>query len=57
MHIHNDIPYFIVTSLVENFNNDGIPAEAHAIIKLDANRIEVNIKGNDPKKYNFIFKQ
>lgn len=57
MHIHNDIPYFTITSLVENLNNDGIPAEAHAIIKLDTNRIEVNIKGNDPKKYNFIFKQ
>lgn len=55
MHIYNGIPYFTVTSLVENFKNDGIPSEAYTIVELDKNKIEVNVKGNDPAKYNFTF--
>ncbi len=56
MHVHNSIPYFTVTSLVENTKNDGIPAEAWTIVNLDENKIEVNIKGNDPVNFDYSFK-
>lgn len=56
MHEHAGIPYFTVTSLVENFNNDGIPAEAHTIVNLDKAGIKVEVKGNDPASYQFVFK-
>lgn len=55
MIVHNGIPYFTVTSLVENFNNDGIPAEAHTIVKFTKRKIVVKVKGNDPVSYMFIF--
>ena len=51
MFVHNNIPYFTVTSLVENFNNDGLPAEAYSIVNLDRDRIEVDVRGNDPVKF------
>lgn len=55
VHEHNGIPYFTVTSLVENFNNDGIPAEAHTIVNLGKDKISVEVKGNDPAKYAYKF--
>ncbi len=56
MHVHNDIPYFTVTSLVENFNNDGVAAEAHTIVEIDPEKISVSVKGNDPAEYEHAFK-
>lgn len=55
MNIHNGIPYFTVTSLIENFNNDGIPSEAYTIINLEKDEIKVDVKGNDPAQFNFRF--
>ncbi|MEK7561746.1 MAG: metallophosphoesterase [Patescibacteria group bacterium] len=55
MFVHNGIPYFTVTSLVENFNNDGVPSEAHTIVILEDNKISLDVKGNDPAKYEFTF--
>lgn len=56
MKIHNGIPYFVVTSLIENFKNDGTPTEAHTIVNLDEDNITVEVKGNDPAKFEFSFK-
>jgi 3',5'-cyclic AMP phosphodiesterase CpdA len=56
MKVENGIPYFIVTSLVENFNNDGIAAEAHTIVMLDNEKIIIKVKGNDPAEFSFEFK-
>jgi hypothetical protein len=55
MHTHNGIPYFTVTALVENFNNDGIASEAYTIVDLDEDKVMVDVRGNDPAKYEFIF--
>ena len=52
---YNGIPYFTVTSLVENFNNDGVASEAHTIVNIDDQKISVNVKGNDPANYRFEF--
>lgn len=56
MFVHKGIPYFTVTSLVENFNNDGIPAEAHTIVNLDDDKITIEVKGNDPASFKFSSK-
>ncbi|QQR63837.1 metallophosphoesterase [Candidatus Roizmanbacteria bacterium] len=55
MKVHNGIPYFVVTSLVENFRNDGTPTEAHTVVTLDEKGIEIDVKGNDPTKFHFEF--
>lgn len=55
MHVHNDIPYFTVTSLVENFNNDGVASEAYTIVNIDAGGISVDVRGNDPAEFKFSF--
>lgn len=53
MHEHAGIPYFTVTSLVENFNNDGVPAEAYTIVNLKEDKIRAEVKGNDPAEYEY----
>ncbi len=53
MHVENGIPYFVVTSMAENFNNDGVPANAYSIVELNANQITVKVKGNDPAVFKF----
>ena len=55
MKVQNGIPYFVVTSLVENFRNDGTPTEAHTVVTLDEKEIEIDVKGNDPTKFHFEF--
>lgn len=55
MNVHSNIPYFTVTSLVENFRNDNIPSEAYTIVNLSEKKIEVSVRGNDPAEYTFAF--
>lgn len=55
MKVHNNIPYFVVTSLIENFRNDGTPANAHTIVTLDREKIVVDVKGNDPALFEYSF--
>lgn len=55
MKIHNGIPYLVITSLIENFRSDGAPAEAHTMVNLDEEGIIVEVKGNDPAKFEFIY--
>jgi alkaline phosphatase len=55
MHVHHGIPYFTLTSLAENFKNDGIPSKAHTIVNLNSSSILVEVKGNDPAKFEFSF--
>lgn len=55
MFVHEGIPYITITSLVENFHNDGEAAEAHTIVNLDKNNLSVAVKGNDPANYKFEF--
>lgn len=56
MFVHNGIPYFTVTSLVENFNNDGIASEAHTIVDITKRTIVVDVKGKDSAKFIHKFK-
>jgi 3',5'-cyclic AMP phosphodiesterase CpdA len=53
---HNGIPYFTITSLVENTNNDGVPAEAFTIVNLTSDSIDVDVRGNDPSHQKVEFK-
>lgn len=55
MNIHNKTPYFTVTSLVENFNNDGLAAEAYTIVKIDKERVSVEVRGNDPAQFSYSY--
>lgn len=55
MHVCNGIAYFVVTSLTENFKNDGIASKAYTIVNLDNNTINVNVKGNDPAQFKHSF--
>jgi len=55
MHVHNDVPYFTITSMIENTHNDGIASGANTIIELDFEKIIVNVRGNDPVKYVYKF--
>lgn len=57
MKVHNGIPYFVVTSLVENFQNDGIAAEAHTIVTVTDEQIVVDVKGNDPARFEHAFEK
>jgi alkaline phosphatase len=54
MFVHGGIPYFTVTSLIENTKNDGVPAEAYTIVTLNDKKIEVDVRGNDPAKYEYL---
>lgn len=55
MFVHNGIPYFTVTSLIENFKNEGVAAEAYTIVNIDENKIVVDVRGNDPARYEYAF--
>jgi Icc protein len=49
------IPYVTVQSLVENLDDDapGRPAAAYAVVRLTPERITVDVRGNDPARYQF----
>lgn len=50
-HVHNNIPYFTIQSLIENENNQGAASEAHAVVDVTEDKINVGIRGNYPKKF------
>jgi 3',5'-cyclic AMP phosphodiesterase CpdA len=61
-HVHRNhldviarIPYVTVQSLIENLEDDapGLPAAAHAVVRLGPQRIVVRVEGNDPARYQF----
>jgi len=47
------IPYVTVQSLIENVDEDapGRPAASHAVVHLEARRMVVRVRGNDPARY------
>jgi Icc protein len=47
------IPYVTVQSLIENLEDDvpGRPAAAHAVVRVTDRRILVEVRGNDPARY------
>lgn len=53
-HIHDNIPYFTIQSLVENEEDKGIASEAHAVVKLKENQVSVEIKGQYAKKFSYL---
>lgn len=53
MHIENNIPYFTVTSMTENFNNNGVPTKAYTIVNLNPDKINVDVQGNDPAQWEY----
>jgi alkaline phosphatase len=52
-HMINGIPYFTMNSLVENFENKGVPAATWTLVNLSADKISVDIRGNDPAYFEF----
>jgi C-terminal processing protease CtpA/Prc len=51
--LYDGIPYITITSLVENFNNDGIAAEAYTVVELKADKLIIDVRGNDPAHYEY----
>jgi len=49
--IHNGIPYFTIQSLVENENDMGLASEAHAVISINNDKVDVEVKGNYAKSF------
>lgn len=49
--IHENIPYFTIQSLTENEDDKGIASETHAIVNIEDNKVNVEIKGNYSKKF------
>ena len=49
--IHKNIPYFTIQSLTENENDKGIASETHAVVGIEGNKVNVDIKGNYSKKF------
>lgn len=49
--IHDNILYFTIQSLTENEDDKGIASETHAVINIEDNKVNVEIKGNYSKKF------
>jgi Icc protein len=49
--IHDNIPYFTIQSLTENEDDKGMASETHAIVNIEDNKVNVDIKGNYSKKF------
>jgi len=49
--IHEDIPYFTIQSLVENEDDKGLASKTHAVVNIVNDKVDVEIKGNYPKKF------
>jgi len=63
-HVHRNhfdviagIPYVTIQSLIENVDEDapGRASRAHAVVRLDAERIVVRVHGEDPARYQIEF--
>jgi Icc protein len=59
-HVHRNhfdviagIPYVTIQSLIENLDDDapGRPSRAHAVVRIDPERIVVRVHGEDPARY------
>jgi 3',5'-cyclic AMP phosphodiesterase CpdA len=51
--IHGRIPYITIQSLVENFNNDDIPAGAYAVLELDEKLLKIDVFGHDSMSFSY----
>lgn len=49
--IHDNIPYFTIQSLTENEDDKGIASETHAVVNIEDNKVNVDIKGNYSKTF------
>lgn len=52
---HNSIPYFTLQSMVQDIDRKGFPSNSYTIIDIDKKSINVNIKGNVPKKFGYSY--
>ncbi|MFA6274454.1 MAG: metallophosphoesterase [Candidatus Paceibacterota bacterium] len=57
MDVHNEIPYFNIQSLVENFKEKDLPSKTWAIVELSRDCIKVDIQGEDKENYIYQFKK
>lgn len=54
--VHGGVPFVTLQSLVENLDDDappGRPARAHAVVRVDDERVEVDVRGAEPARYHF----
>ncbi len=49
--VHDNISYFTIQSLIENEDDKGVASETHAVVNIEGNKVNVEIKGNYPKKF------
>jgi len=48
---HDGIPYFTIQSLVENEGDKGLASEAHAMVNIIGDKVDVEVKGNYAKSF------
>ena len=49
--IHNNIPYITVQSMVENFNNDGLPSESYTVVDVTSDYFNLKVLGKDRMEF------
>lgn len=54
-HVHNKIPYFTITSPIENFKNEGVASETYTIVELNNDEIVVKVIGNESAEFSYRF--
>ena len=53
--IHDGIPYVTIQSAIENFSNEGIPANTWEEFDLTPNTFKISVYGNDKIEYDYKF--
>jgi hypothetical protein len=50
------VPYVTLQSLIENVEDDapGVPAAAHAVVRVDRSTVHVEVHGAQPARYQFM---
>lgn len=53
--VQDGLPFVTLQSLVENLDDDapGRPAAAHAVVRLESDRVVVEVEGAEPARYQF----
>ena len=57
MDVQSGIPYFSITSIVENFRNDDTPSDSYAVVEVDGDSITVDVGGEDRQHYEFSIRR
>jgi Icc protein len=53
--VHDGIPYITVQSAIENFADDGIPANSWGEVEVSEQQFRLSVFGNDPYEFEYQF--